>query len=565
MSKKILIIGAVAGGASTAARLRRLDESAEIVLIEKGPYPSFSNCCLPYFLGGEIEDSKALLLMSPEKFKKQYNIEVRVENEALEINAEEKKVKIKDLKKNKEYFESYDKLVLATGADAILPRSIKGIEGENVFPVKTVPNVEKIDQFIREKNVKDALVIGGGFIGLEVMENLKNRGLNVSLVEGQKQVMMPLDYEMAQILQKYILDENINLIVNDQVKEIREDKVILQSGRQVKAQLVIAALGVKPNTKLAEGCGIELTERGSIKVNHNYQTSKEDIYALGDVIENHNFITGKNERLALAGPAQRQARAVADHIYNRNHNNKGVVRASAVKIFDLNVASVGLNERECLENKINYKYSFVIPSDRVGLMKKASPIFFKLIFEYPSGKILGAQAISKGMAVKRIDVISTLIQKNGSLEDLKELELCYAPPYGSAKDVVNQAALVGLNLLYEEFKQVPLTKVRELVENHECIIDVREKVEFEASHLIGAKNIPLSELRGRLEEIPKDKKVYLHCRSSQRSYNALKCLQGHGYKEVYNIAGSFLGISLYEYYQDKVLGREKILTDYNFN
>jgi rhodanese-related sulfurtransferase len=339
----------------------------------------------------------------------------------------------------------------------------------------------------------------------------------------------------------------------------------LQSGKKVAAKAVIMAIGVRPETKLAKDAGLEIGITGGIKVDHNYLTNDKDIYAVGDAAEVYNQLTHKPSLLALAGPAQKQARAAADHMYNIPHNNKGVIGSSVINIFDLRAASTGLNEKTAKAAGISYDFVYIIPGDKVGLMPNSNPMHFKLIYEYPTGKILGAQAIGKGNVDKRIDIIAAMISMGGTLEDLKELELCYAPLFGTAKDVVNFAALVGLNLLYGRFRQVPVTKVRELVESGAFIVDVREKNEFVKGHLINAVNIPLSEIRDRLDEIPKDKPVYLHCRSGQRSYNAVMALQNLGYDNVFNISGSFLGICCYEYYQDQVTGREKIVTEYNFN
>lgn len=561
---KLLVVGGVAGGASVAARARRLDEKAEIIVFEKGPHPSFSNCALPNYLSREIASSEELLLMDPLQFKTQYNIDVRVLNEVVKIYPDEKKIRVKNLLSNEEYEESYDKLALSPGANAIMPRSIKGIDRENVFSLKNVEDVRAIDNYIVENNADDIVVVGGGFIGLEVMENLKRHGKNVTLVEAASQVMAPLDHDMVQILNKEIIDNGVDLILNDGVSAVEDGKVLLASGKEVKADLVVMAIGVYPETSLAKDCGIELGETGAIKVNHNYQTNYPDIYAVGDVIETHNFITFKKQKLALAGPAQRQARAAADHMYGIPHRNKGVVGSSIIRVFEMNAASTGLNEKACQAEGIDYRFAYVIPGDRVGIMPDVNPVFFKLIFEYPSGRVLGAQALGKGNIDKRVDTIATLIQLNGTLEDLKELELCYAPYFSTAKDVTNHAALVGLNILHEEFKQVPVTKVRELVENDAFIIDVREEDEFAEGHLINAKNIPLSQLRDRLDEIPRDQAVYLHCRSSQRSYNAVMALQGNGFDNVYNIQGSYLGICSYEYFEDKQTGRDPIVTAYNF-
>ena len=565
MNKRILIVGGVAGGASVAARVRRIDGDAEVIMFDKGPHVSFSNCALPYHLSGVVENSQDLVLMSPEKFKKQYNIEARVNSEVVRIDRDSKKITVRDLTNGEDYEEAYDKLVLSPGASPILPRSIEGIDSQHVFTVRNVVDIERISKYIQEQDVQDVAVVGGGFIGVEVAENLRLAGRNVSLIEAQDQIMMPFDYDMAQILHKELMDRGINLILSDGVLKIEEEAIELLSGRKIAAKAVIMSIGVFPETGLAREAGLEIGVTGGIKVDHNYVTNDKDIYAVGDAIEVFSQMTHKPTRLAMAGPAQRQARAAADHMYGMPHNNKGVIGSSVVQVFELGAASTGLNEKAAEAAGIPCDFVYIIASDKVGLMPDSNPMHFKLIYEYPTGKILGAQAIGKGNVDKRIDVIATMITMGGTLEDLKELELCYAPSFGTAKDVVNYAALVALNLLYGVFRQVPVTKVRELVEKDACIIDVREKGEFAKGHLVNAVNIPLSELRDRFDEVPKDKPVYLHCRSSQRSYNAVMALQNAGFDNVVNISGSFLGICLHEYAQDSMTGREKIVTAYNFN
>lgn len=565
MSKRILIVGGVAGGASVAARARRIDESAEIIMFERGPNVSFSNCALPFHLSGIVENSDDLVLMHPKQFKKQYNIEARVNNEVIKIKREEKVIVVRNLVTKEEYEEAYDTLVLSPGANAILPKSIEGIMGSNVFVIRNVVDIKKLQGYITNNDIKDVAIVGGGFIGVEVAENLRMAGKNVSLIEALDQIMSPFDYDMAQILHKEMMDKGVNIILSDGVKTINEDSVELKSGKKVNAQVVVMAIGVSPETSLARDAGLEIGETGGIKVDHNYLTNDKDIYAVGDAIEVYNRLTHKSTRLALAGPAQRQARAAADHMYNIPHNNTGVIGSSVVQVFDLGAASTGLNEKDAKAAGISYDFVYIIPGDKVGLMPESNPMHFKLLYEYPTGRILGAQAIGKGNVDKRIDVIATMITMGGTLEDLKELELCYSPMFGTAKDVVNFAALVALNVLNGKFRQVPVTKVRELVLDGAFIIDVREKGEFVTGHLKTAINIPLSELRDRVDEVPKDKPVYLHCRSSQRSYNAVMALTNMGYNNVINISGSYLGISCYEYYQDQVTAREKIVTEYNFN
>lgn len=564
MGKRILIVGGVAGGASAAVRARRLDESAEIIMFEKGPDVSFSNCSLPFHLSGIIEDSHSLVLMDPMDFKTRYNIEARANSEVIKIKRKEKEIVVKNLETGEEYEEPYNKLILSPGASPILPRNIEGIEGPNVFTVRNVVDIQRLNDHIKNNNINNIAVVGGGFIGVEVAENLRLAGKNISLIEAQNQIMNPFDYDMAQILHKEIMDKGINLILNDGVRKIHSDSVELQSGKKVDVAVIIMAIGVMPETSLARDAGLEIGETGGIKVDHNYLTNDKDIYAVGDAIEVYHRLTHTKSRLALAGPAQRQARAAADHIYGIPHRNNGVIGSCIVGIFDLNAASTGLNEKTAKEEGISYDFVYIIPEDKVGLMPDSNPMHFKLIYECPTGRILGAQAIGKGNVDKRIDVIATMILMGGTLEDLKELELCYAPPFGTAKDVVNHAALVALNILNGQVKQVPVSKVRELVEDNTFIIDVREKNEYKSGHFKNAVNIPLSEFRERLDEIPKDRPVYLHCRSSQRSYNAIMALQHLGYYNLYNISGSFLGACYYEYFQDRVTGREKIVTEYNF-
>lgn len=563
LSKKFLIVGGVAGGASTAARLRRLDEKAEIIIFEKGPNVSFSNCSLPFHLSGIVENSDKLILMTPQGFQTKYNIEARVQQEVVRINREKKTITIKDLKTNRDYEESYDTLILSPGASPIVP-DLEGIHSKHVFTIRNVADIDRLNWYLQTDNVQDIAVVGGGFIGVEVAENLKLAGYNVSLVEFGQQIMAPFDYDMAQILHKEMTDKGVQVIVNDGLAKVTPNNVTLNSGKQLKAQAVVLAIGVRPEIRLAKEAGLTIGELGGIQVDANYVTSDPSIYAVGDAIEVFHQLTHKQTRLALAGPAQRQARAAANHMYNIPHHNKGVIGSSSVQIFDLVCATTGLNEKTALANGFQAKSVYLIAPDKVGLMPNSNPLHFKLVYETPTGKILGAQAIGKGNADKRIDVIATLITMGGTLEDLKELELSYSPMFSTARDIVNLAALVAQNLLHGNFKQVKVDEVRELIENQAFFLDVREKNEFESGHLINAHNIPLSELRERMDEIPKDQAVYVHCRSGQRSYNAVMALQNSGFSNVFNVSGSFLGICLYEYFTDITTNRDKIVTAYNF-
>ena len=562
--KKILIVGGVAGGAS-AARLRRLSEEDKIIMFEKGPHVSFSNCALPYHLSGLIDEADKLVLMSPEKFQSQYNIEARVNSEVTLIDKENKEIEVKNYLTGETYRESYDKLILSPGAKPIVP-NIPGIDKVNVFTIRNVVDIDKLNKFVKDLDAKDVAVIGGGFIGVEAAENLREAGYNVSLIEALNQILKPFDYDMVQILHKEIYDKGINLIVGDKVENFEENKVVLNSGKKINAKAVVMAIGVSPETTLAKEAGLEIGVTGAIKVDSNYKTSDDDIYAVGDAIEVYHALTHSATKISLAGPALKQARSVADHINGKKGINKGYIGSSAIKVFDYNSASTGLNEGliKALNMNINYDIVRLITNDKVGIMPDAKPMHFKLLFEVPTGKVLGAQAIGMGDVAKRVDVVATLIKLGGTVEDLKDLELCYAPPYSTAKDVVNYAGYIASNLLNGDFKQVNVDKVRDLVESNAYIIDVREIREYENGHIKGAKNIPLSQLRERVNEIPKDVPVYLHCRTGQRSYNAALALQNLGYKNVQNVTGSFLGLSYYEYYNDISTGREPIVTKYNF-
>lgn len=565
MKRKILIVGGVAGGASTAARLRRLSEEDEIIMFEKGPHVSFSNCSLPYHLSGVIDEAERLVLMSPEKFMAQYKIEARANSEVLLINKQEKYVQIKDLVTGEIYEESYDKLVLSPGAKPIVPK-IPGLQNVNLFTIRNVVDIDKLNKYIKLNDITDIAVIGGGYVGVEAAENLRQAGYNVALIEATEQILRPFDYDMVQILHKEIYDNGINLIVGDKVEKFEKDKVVLASGKKIDAKVVVMAIGVSPETGLAKEADLEIGETGAIKVDSNYKTNDNNIYAVGDVIEVYNSLTHQTQKLSLAGPALKQARSVADHINGRKGINKGYIGSSAIKVFEYNAAATGLNEAliDVLKMKIKYDIVRVILTDKVGIMPSSSPVHLKLLYEVPTGKLLGAQAIGKSDVTKRIDVIATAIKFGGTVEDLKDLELCYAPPFATAKDVVNYAGYVGSNLLNGDFKQINVDKVRELVEQNAYIIDVRERGEYDNGHIKNAINIPLSELRERVDEVPKDKPVYLHCRTGQRSYNATLALQNLGFKNIHNITGSFLALSFYEYFNDKTMDRESIVTKYNF-
>ena len=565
---KLVVVGGVAGGASAAARVRRIDAKAEVIMFERGEHVSFSNCCLPYHLSGTVENSDSLILMTPAAFKRSHDIDARVRQEVVSIDREAKSVHVRNLETGEEYDETYDKLVLSPGASPILPKSIKGIDGDNVFTIRNVTDIRRLKSALTEKDMKRVAVVGGGFIGVETAENLAHGGYQVLLIEGLDQIMSPFDFDMVQFLHKELDDKGVELHLSSTVTEIGDGSVtVAHNGKEevLEADGVVMAIGVAPETALAKAAGLEIGETRGIKVNEHYQTSDPDIYAVGDAIESTNRLTGQPGRLALAGPAQRQARAAADHMYGiKDSHQNSFIGSSCIRVFDLNAASTGLNVKAAKAAGIDCDWVYVLPNDKVGLMPGAHYMAFKLVFEVPSGRILGAQAIGMGDVTKRVDVVAAMITCGAKVSDLSEVELCYSPVYDTAKDVVNFAGFVAQNILNGVFKQVHVDEVRGLVENGAYIIDVREEGEFANGHLITAHNIPLSQIRGRLDEIPKDRPVYLHCRSSQRSYYAICALQGRGFDNLINISGSFLGISLYEYYQDKSEGREPIVTAYNF-
>jgi NADPH-dependent 2,4-dienoyl-CoA reductase/sulfur reductase-like enzyme/rhodanese-related sulfurtransferase len=564
--KKILIIGGVAGGASAAARLRRLSEQDQIIMFERGEHVSFSNCSLPYFLGGHISSADKLVLMSPVKFLKQYNIDARVNSEVISIDRVNKTVTIKNIDDNSEYIETYDTLILSPGAKPIVP-PISGIENVNIFTVRNVTDIIKLKTSLPSLKSQNIAVIGGGFIGVEVAENLKEAGHSVSLIEAMPQILRTFDYDMVQILHKELIDHGVELVINDKVTAFAKNQIILGSGKTVNADVVVMAIGVAPEINLAKNAGLEIGKTGAIAINDACQTNNANIYAIGDAVEVNNKFFDDKFKLALAWPAQVQGRGVANHINQKEFINPKYIGSSCIKVFDYNAASTGLTEGFIQASKMNIDYDVVIinPNDKVSLMPSNNTMFFKLLFEKVTGKILGAQAIGKGNVDKRIDVIATAIKFNGTVRDLTELELCYAPPFSTAKDVVNYAGYVASNLLDGDFKQILPNEVRSLVESNQYILDVREVNELDKGRIIGSQNIPLSELRTRVNEIPRDKDIYVHCRSGQRSYNAVRTLQNFGYTRVKNIAGGFLSISYIEALDDKKLNRKPILTQYNFN
>lgn len=538
---KVVIVGGVAGGASTAARLRRMDEQAEIIMIERGPYISFANCGLPYHIGEVIPDRERLLVVTPENLKAMLNIDSRVRHEVLAVNRDDKTVTVRELDTGRTYQESYDKLVLSPGASPVIP-PLPGVDLPGVFTLRNLPDMDRIKAFVDQKQPARAVVVGGGFIGLEIAENLQHRGIEVTLIEMLNQVMAPIDYEMAALVHQHLIFKRIRLALGDGLKSITAGdegwlKVHLASDRSVDAEMVILSIGVRPESTLAKEAGLALGMRGTIKTNEHMQTSDPDIYAVGDVVEITSRITGEPTTLALAGPASRQGRVVADHITGRDMRFKGVVGTSVVKIFDLIVASVGLNTHQLEQAELPFQNVIVHASNHAGYYPNASPMALKLLFS-PEGKIYGAQAVGIEGVEKRIDVIATAIQAGMSVYDLEELELAYAPPYSSSRDPVNIVGFTAGNVLRGDAKVMTWDQINKLDRHAVSLVDVRLPEELGLGMLDGAINIPLQKIRQQTNEIPKDRPVLVYCQTGQRSYFAARALNQLGY-DAYNLTGGY--------------------------
>jgi NADPH-dependent 2,4-dienoyl-CoA reductase/sulfur reductase-like enzyme/rhodanese-related sulfurtransferase/TusA-related sulfurtransferase len=541
--KRVVIIGGVAGGATAAARLRRLKEDYEIIVLEKGSYVSFANCGLPYYVGNEIKDREQLELMTPEGFKDRYNIDVRINNEAVSIDREKKLVSVRNTTTQKHYDLEYDYLILSPGASPIIP-PFEGLEEVPVFTLRTIPDSVKIKKFVKSNNIKHATIIGGGFIGLEMAENLREQGLRVKIVEMLDQVMPSMDKEIAQFIHEELILNGVCLQLKDPVDSFSCDEnkdcyyVIPKSGKEIETDMVILSIGVKPESQLAKAAGLEIGKKGHILVDENMKTSDPSIYAVGDAVQIQNFITKEPTSIALAGPANKEGRIAADNIAGRQSTYKGALGSSVVKVFDMTVASVGLSEKQLRGSSITYDKVYVHPNNHAGYYPGATPIALKLLFEKPSGKILGAQAFGGPGTDKRIDVIATVMNFNGTVFDLEDLELTYAPPYGSAKDPVNMAGYVASNVLKGDHPIWHWDELEDIKKNNSFLLDVRTEEEFSIGTIEGATNIPDEELRDRLDEIPKDKDIYVFCEVGYRGYLSTRLLLKKGYN-VHNLTGGY--------------------------
>jgi NADPH-dependent 2,4-dienoyl-CoA reductase/sulfur reductase-like enzyme/rhodanese-related sulfurtransferase len=537
--KRILVVGGVAGGASCAARMRRLSEEAEIIIFDRGPYVSFANCGLPYFVGNVIQDEKKLLVASAELFKARFNIEVRTENEVLAIHRERQEIEVKRLSTGEVYRESYDALVLAPGAAPIRP-PLPGIDLPGIFVLRTIPDSRKIRSWIDDHKVERAVVVGGGLVGLEMAENLASRGIGVTIVEMLDQVLPPLDPEMAEPVHERLRAHGVSLRLCDGVAGFENTAdgklaVSTKSGTRFPADLVVLSIGVRPETKLAKDAGLELGARGGIRVDESMRTSDPNIWAVGDAVETRDVVTGEWGIVPLAGPANRQGRVAADSICGRHANFRGVQATAVCGVFGMTVAMTGANEKTLRRLGINYERIYLHPGHHVGYYPGAKPIAMKLLFAPNDGRIFGAQALGEEGVEKRIDVIAMAIQNRATVFDLEEAELCYAPQFGAAKDPVNVAGMIAANVLRGD---VPLARWEDVPTTGALLLDVRDPGEFSAGHVDGAVNVPLPELRRRLGELPRERELWLYCGVGQRSYYALRILRQLGFN-ARNLPGGF--------------------------
>ena len=553
MSKKILIVGGVAGGASAAARLRRLDESAEIIMFERDEHISFANCGLPYYIGETIKDREDLLIQTPESMKSRFNIDVRVNSEVTHLDTNKKVVEVNSQSRGI-YEESYDYIVLSPGAKAIRP-NIEGINSNRILTLRNIADTDRIKGYVDKKDVTSAVVIGGGYVGVEMAENLIERGLHVTLVEAAPHILAPFDTDISILLEKELSANGVEIILNDGVKAFKDNDasvdIILNSEKVISTDLVILAIGVLPDTGFLKETDIKLGARGHILVNDRMETSVAGIYAVGDAIEVKDFINGQNTAIPLAGPANKQGRIAADNIAGLASTYKGTQGTSIIKIFNLTAANTGNNERTLKRLNIPYKAIFVHPVSHASYYPGAKQITLKLLFN-DKGSILGAQAFGSEGVDKRIDVIATVIRLHGTIYDLTELELCYAPPFSSAKDPVNMAGFVAENVIHGRMDVITPEQYLDSNSEDTLLLDVRTVAEFENGHIEGALNIPVDSLRERIGELDKDKEIIEYCQVGLRGYIAARILNQNGFK-VKNMTGGYKSASTLNFKINKIV------------
>lgn len=536
---KIIIIGGVAGGATTAARIRRTDESAEIILLEKGKYISYANCGLPYYIGGVISEREKLFVQTPEAFSVRFRVDVRVENEVIFIDRKKKTVTIRQ-KSEDTYIESYDKLLISTGATPIRP-PLPGINSDGIFTLRNVADTDRIKAYTDTHPMRHAVVVGGGFIGLEMAENLHDLGAKVSIVEMGNQVMAPIDFSMAALVHQHLMEKGVNLYLEQAVASFekigKEIKVIFKNGQSILTDIVILSIGVRPETTLARAAELAIGEAGGIAVNDYLQTSDESIYAIGDAIEFRHPLTGKPWLNYLAGPANRQGRIAADNLLGAKIPYEGAIGTSIAKVFDMTVASTGLPGKRLKQNGIAYVSSTTHPASHAGYYPDAMPMSIKITFDKETGKLYGGQIVGYDGVDKRIDEIALIIKHEGTIYDLMKIEQAYAPPYSSAKDPAALAGYVADNIISGKVKPVYWRDLRDIEMKDIFLLDVRTPDEYALGSLPGAVNIPLDEIRDRIDELPKDKTIYTFCAVGLRGYLAYRILVQHGFDQVFNLSG----------------------------
>lgn len=549
MSKRIVIVGGVAGGASAAARLRRLSEDYEIIMLEKGEYISFANCGLPYYVGGVIPDKQSLLVQTPEAMGKRFHLDIRVLHEALRIHRQEKKIEVKDHVTDQTYELNYDVLVLSPGSVPFVPE-VPGLEKDMLFTLKDIPDTYRVEEFISKHKPRTAIVVGGGFIGLEMVENLVKRGIQVHLVELSDHVIANIDPDMAAIVHEELRRFGVKLHLSAKIDRVEKDAAkstaVLSDGSRIDTQMVLMSVGVRPRVDLAREAGIKIGNLGGIVVDEHMKTSDDSIYAVGDAVEVKDFVSGKPALIPLAGPASKQGRIAANNIHGMSDTYDGTQGSAIMKVFDLTVACCGNNEKKLKTNGVSYQKSFVHPASHASYYPDSKPIAIKLLFD-DAGKILGATAIGQEGVDKRMDVIATAMRAGMTVFDLQKLELCYAPPYSSAKDPVNMAGYTASNILNGDVHVFHANEVEKIDFDKALLLDVRTEEEYGEGSIPNSQNLPLDSIRDRIAEIPKDKDIYVYCGIGLRGYIAARILTLSGFdpNRIFNLSG---GLTTYKPY-----------------